>query len=306
MAAQGAIRARYLKPSGKIRMKYVLRLSVPVVVVLALISLGWQARAEYSWSYRGIITNMGTRSEGFSGSLTYGGKDVPAKLGQVVTPIGAFRYAKPKASPWAANGWLRAPNLPAPPAAKESVDPGQTHWCRDDTRPRTPEPWVYVPPHHYWVDPDYLQAFSRTILKSVPEVEGSPFDGLLSDGVAAAGHSSPGDSGAGVFVYRQWVEAEGTRSAGERGELLYEGTPLRGSGILKTPIGTFSFARSDRLWEPQGWFPIRDLTTEDSAVSIDPQALSKGSYPGPKRVGTPADWCYAPEMDVWFAPGRLR
>ena len=112
-------------------------------------------------------------------------------------------------------------------------------------------------------------------------------------------------SGSGFRHYDR-VENPGTRSAGVRGVLLYKGKYLQPlPGVIKTPIGSFHYIESPILFEPQGWFPVQDVVVAHTTESIDPATLQKGTYTGPRLVGTPDDWCYLTASDTWIAPHLL-
>ncbi len=109
------------------------------------------------------------------------------------------------------------------------------------------------------------------------------------------------------WTYSNEVANAGSRSAGERGVLSFGGSAIRGypSQQLRTPIGSFWYVESQLLWDPQGWFPIGDIAVKSADLPLAPDALAKGSYRGPKRSGTPEDWCYDPGQDSWLAPSQL-
>ncbi len=110
----------------------------------------------------------------------------------------------------------------------------------------------------------------------------------------------------GGFRYYDRVENPGTRSAGVRGVLLYKGKYLQPlTGAIKTPIGSFHYIESPILFEPQGWFPVQDIVIANATESLDPATLQKGTYKGPRLLGTPEDWCYLATSDTWLAPHLL-
>jgi hypothetical protein len=125
--------------------------------------------------------------------------------------------------------------------------------------------------------------------------------------VAVAPASSSAASTDAGFSYRAWTANEGSKSAGPRGALQFKGlaitidVPVR----LKTPIGSFYHASSVLAWKPQGWFRVDDIPIKESVVPFAATDLLKGSYVGARRVGTPTEWCYVPEMDTWFEPLQL-
>jgi len=141
--------------------------------------------------------------------------------------------------------------------------------------------------------------------------------GQNKDGPDFALSDTPGDSdrtlsdygnkGHGGFHYSQEIQNPGSRSAGLRGFLTYKGFGLRGydGRQIRTPIGSFHFIESPRLWESQGWFPMADIPVTVSEVVIDQPALNSGSYKGELRIGTPEDWCYDPGADTWYKPELL-
>jgi hypothetical protein len=112
-----------------------------------------------------------------------------------------------------------------------------------------------------------------------------------------------GDEG---FAYREIVVAQGSKSQGVRGELSYQGKPLAWKGRLVTPIGAFRYVPVKRLWETGGWLPEDAVQPRETSAPFDPALRARGSYEGPKRAGTPANWCFAPDLDVWYAPERLQ
>ena len=295
-------------------MKYASSRSKSVVLILALvfILLGWTAYAETddSWSYRGEITSRGTRSEGFVGDLSYGKTHVPSKLSQIVTLIGEYKYIASAGTPWSHRGWLKTQNLPISPESKVVFDANkeeEAHWYQDGKRRGTPGMWVYLSAYKYWLDPAYMQQFADTVLKNTPDAETSPLAALLRDNAPASDKTpeklNPDSS---VFFYTQATVGKGSKSAGERGILLYNNKPMQWPGALKTPIGTFFYTNSDRLWEAQGWFPMGDANVQDTAIPVTAADLAKGSYEGPRRAGTPTEWCYSPETKTWYAPEQLR
>jgi hypothetical protein len=279
------------------------------LVVFLLCQVAY-AKTEYFWSYRGEITNKGTRSEGFLGDLLYHDKSVPAKLSQIVTPIGDYKCDVSAGSPWSHRGWLKTQNLPIAPDSSAVFDaskPKETHWYLDGKRRGTPGSWVYLPVYKYWLDPEFMQQFVDTVLKNTPEPETSPLTTLLHDYAPPADNTleklNPNSS---VFIYKEGIAAKGSKSAGERGTLLYNNKPMQWVGTLKTPIGTFFYTSSNRLWDPQGWFPADDVNVPDTGISITRDDLAKGSYEGPRRVATPTEWCYSPETKTWYAPQQLQ
>jgi len=134
---------------------------------------------------------------------------------------------------------------------------------------------------------------------------------LLGPDGRDGGADRPGDDGAGKkspggFAYAETIANEGTKSAGVRGILSYDGVPLRGfPGRIRTPIGSFWWVESERLWEAQGWFPTADIAVASVPEPITAAALATGSYRGALRLGTPKDWCYLPERDTWSDPKKL-
>jgi len=286
--------------------------SVVFMFALVLILLGRIAYAENEvfWSYRGEITSKGTRSEGFVGELSYHNAKVPAKLSQIITSIGEYKYEASSGVPWAHRGWLKTQDLPTSPKSDVVFDakkPEEAHWYQDGVRRGTPGSWVYSPAYKYWLDPEYIQQFVDTVLKNTPEVETSPLAALIHDNAPPSDNApeklSPGSS---VFIYQEAMFGMGSKSAGERGILLYNNKPLQWIGTLKTPIGSFFFTGGSRLWDPQGWFPADDVKVQDTGISITRDDLAKGSYEGPRRAGTPSEWCYSPETKTWYAPQNLQ
>jgi hypothetical protein len=284
--------------------------SAVFMLALVLILLGRIAHAEDFWSYRGEITSKGTRSEGFVGDLSYHNTKVPSKLSQIVTPIGEYKYVASGGTPWSHRGWLKTQNLPIAPESNVVFDANkqdEAHWYQDGKRRGTPGMWVYLPAYKYWLDPASMQQFVDTVLKNTPDAETSPLAALLRDSAPPPDKTpeklNPDSS---VFFYTQATEGKGSKSAGERGILLFNNQPLQWVGTLKTPIGTFFFTSSNRLWEPQGWFPADDVNVQDTAIPVTREDLAKGSYEGPRRAGTPTDWCYSPETKTWYAPERLQ
>jgi hypothetical protein len=296
------------------RMKNALSRSKSAIFILALVIclLGQIAYAatEDLWSYRGEITNKGTRSEGFFGDLLYHDKGVPAKLSQIVTPIGEYKCDVSAGSPWSHRGWLKTQNLPMAPESSAIFDaskPEEAHWYQDGKRRGTPGSWVYLPAYKYWLDPEFMQQFVDTVLKNTPEPETSPLTALLHDYAPTSGQANEKPNpDTCVFIYKQWIAAKGSKSAGERGTLLFNNKPMQWVGTLKTPIGTFFYTSSNRLWDPQGWFPADDVNVQDTGMAVTRDDIKKGSYEGPRRAGTPTDWCYSPETKTWYAPERLQ
>jgi hypothetical protein len=282
------------------------------MLALILHLLGQIAYAEDDvfWSYRGEITSKGTKSEGFVGDLSYHNTKAPSKLSQIITSIGEYKYVASTGVLWSHRGWLKTQNLPISPESSVVFDaskPGEAHWYQDGKRRGTPGSWVYLPALKYWLDPTYMQQFVDTVLKNTPEVETSPLTALLQDNAPASDNApeklSPGSS---VFVYKEAMFGMGSKSAGERGILLFNNKPLQWVGTLKTPIGTFFFTSSDRLWDPQGWFPADDVKVQDTGIAVTRDDLAKGSYEGPRRAGTPTEWCYWPETKTWYAPQQFQ
>jgi hypothetical protein len=281
-----------------------------LAVVVFLIGQIAYAETEVFWSYRGEITSKGTRSEGFVGDLSYQNAKAPSKLSQIITSIGEYKYVASSEVPWAHRGWLKTQNLPSAPESSVVFDakkPEEAHWYQDGKRRGTPGSWVYLPAYKYWLDPAYMQQFVDTVLKDTPDVETSPLTALLHDNARTVENTpeklNPDSS---VFNYQEATAGKRSKSAGERGILLFNNKPLQWVGTLKTPIGTFFFTSSNKLWEPQGWFPTDDVKVDDTGIAVTRADLAKGSYEGPRRAGTPSDWCYSPEMKTWFAPERLQ
>lgn len=281
-----------------------------LAVVIFLLGQIAHAETEFYWSYRGEITSKGTRSEGFVGDLSYRGTHVPAKLSQIVTPIGEYKYDASSGVLWAHKGWLKTQNLPTAPESSVAFDaskPEEAHWYQDGKRRGTPGSWVYLPAYKYWLDPAFMQQFADTVLKNTPEAETSPLAAFIHDNAPASGNTpeklNPDSS---VFVYKEGIAAKGTKSAGERGVLLFNNKPMQWVGTLKTPIGTFFFTSSDRLWDPQGWFLANDVNVPDTGIAVTGADLAKGSYEGPRRAGTPTEWCYSLETKTWYAPEHLQ
>lgn len=126
------------------------------ILALGTIFLGKLAHTEDLWSYRGEITNKGTRSEGFVGDLSYHNTSVPAKLSQIVTPIGEYAFKAYSGVPWTHRGWLKTSNLPIAAESNvvfDSSKPEEAHWYSGGKRPGTPGTWVYLPAYKYWLDP---------------------------------------------------------------------------------------------------------------------------------------------------------
>ncbi len=288
--------------------------SKSAVFMLALVILFFSqiayAKNEVFWSYRGEITSKGTRSEGFVGDLSYQNMKIPSKLSQIITSIGEYKYVASSGVPWANRGWLKTQNLPVSPESSVVFDaskPEEAHWYQDGKRRGTPGMWVYLPAYKYWLDPAYIQQFGDTVLKNTPDAETSPMAALLRDNAPPADNTpeklNPDSS---VFFYTQATAGKGSKSAGERGILLFNNKPMQWVGTLKTPIGTFFFTSSNRLWDPQGWFPADEVNVQDTGISVTRADLAKGSYEGPRRAGTPSDWCYSPETKTWYAPQQLQ
>lgn len=128
---------------------------------------------------------------------------------------------------------------------------------------------------------------------------------LMTAGTVHAVGKSVEKSGMG-FKYYEKVENPGTRSAGVRGVLLYQGHYLKPvAGDIKTPIGSFTYIESPLLFKPQGWFPTQDIIVTNTSEPISAEMLQKGQYKGALRVGTPDDWCYIAATDTWMAPKLL-
>lgn len=128
---------------------------------------------------------------------------------------------------------------------------------------------------------------------------------LSLSGSAAVG-AEPDNKTSDGFTYLETIDSAGSKSAGRRGTLLFNGNPLRAfPGQVKTPIGSFYFVSSELSWEPQGWFPVSDIVVQTTSATVSADALLAGSYQGARRAGTPADWCYVPELDTWFDPRQL-
>ena len=122
---------------------------------------------------------------------------------------------------------------------------------------------------------------------------------------AFASSRQPQKSGMG-FTYYEMVENPGSKSAGIRGILLFNDLPInRDIGDIRTPIGSFTYIRSNLLFRPQGWFPIKDIIAPNTTESITTDMRLKGSYPGSMRIGTPDNWCYLPRLGIWSDPKLL-
>lgn len=108
------------------------------------------------------------------------------------------------------------------------------------------------------------------------------------------------------FTYTKTLENAGTKSAGVRGLLLYQGKRIRHvAGDIKTPIGSFRYVHSPMLWHPSGWFRIKDLTVANIAEPVTPEMLRQGRYRGALRIGTPDNWCYLAGSNEWVDPEQL-
>jgi hypothetical protein len=128
---------------------------------------------------------------------------------------------------------------------------------------------------------------------------------LLHAGSAVVG-AEPDKKTSTGFTYLETIDSPGSKSAGIRGTLLFNGNPLRAfPGQVKTPIGSFFFVNSALSWEPQGWFPVLDIVVQTTSAAVSADTLLAGSYKGARRAGTPVDWCYVPELDTWFDPRQL-
>lgn len=117
----------------------------------------------------------------------------------------------------------------------------------------------------------------------------------------------PAEQNSMGFAYQETTENAGSKSAGSRGLLTFNGLPVLGfrSQQLRTPIGSYFYVESEFLWEPQGWFPIDDILFKEVQIHISDQDLLNGSYMGARRRDTPKDWCYAPQLDTWFDPRKI-
>jgi len=288
------------------------RLTAWLPILLCALSSATQAEdLEPNWSYRGEITSPGTRSEGFSGYLFYGRMPVPGKLAHLVTPIGTYAFRAPEPMLWAVKGWINTTHsaLPDPAAPPEVTVPAESpHWYRDANRSAMPGNWVYLPAFRYWVEPSYLTKFADTVLKNIANPETTDWGASLSAPDSAGSATAEPKAGVTVFTYRQETAARGSKSAGERGILLLNGLPVPGrpGEHLLTRIGTFYYIEPGQLsWEPSGWFPGDDAKVDDTVLPLQPADLKKGHYTGPRRTGTPADWCYSPETNTWYSPERL-
>jgi hypothetical protein len=282
------------------------------MMALVLLFLGQIAYAENDvfWSYRGEITGKGTKSEGFVGDLSYQNVKVPSKLSQIITSIGEYKYEASSGVPWAHRGWLKTQNLPVAPESSVVFDASkqeEAHCYQDGKRRGTPGSWVYLPAYKYWLDPASIQQFVDTVLKNTPDAETSPLAALIQDSAPTSGQANEKlNPDSSVFIYKEAMFGTGSKSAGERGILLFNNKPMQWFGILKTPIGTFFFTGGSRLWDPQGWFPAEEVNVQDTGISVTRDDIKKGSYEGPRRAGTPSDWCYSPETKTWYAPQQLQ
>ncbi len=250
------------------------------------------AEEVFPWSFRAEITNRGTKYEKYVGELLYRDTMVPLKVRRLVTPIGSYQAEE-------ARGWIKVPGLPTSPAAsvffhEDKLD--GNHWYRGGKWMDTPREWVYAPKYGYWVDPEYFEDFADTVLAELPTPERTSFIEL---GKAPEGEARPTPS-MSVFEYRAYTAQDDGKIV--RGTLLYNGKELQSLGTIRTPIGTY---RHLVAGEPKGWFPIDDVWTKETPIPISQAELSSGNYRGPRRAGTPGDWCYSPMTDAWFSPDRL-
>lgn len=107
------------------------------------------------------------------------------------------------------------------------------------------------------------------------------------------------------FSYTEIVENPGSKSAGVRGELRYRGHLVPPEiGQIKTPIGSYHYLTSALLWRPQGWFPAKEFSVGSTQDRITPTMLQAGRYSGPRRDGTPENWCYLPLENSWIDPNQ--
>lgn len=264
------------------------------------------ADTEADWIYRGEITGKGTRSEGFSGHLSYRGTPLPGKVTPIVTPIGTYAFKFPAPVPWAVKGWVRIANANAS-ASSALPFSEEPRWYQGGKRSGTPGHWVYLPALQYWVDPAHLTQFSHTVLKDVDDSgTADPWSSVLADpGTSPAPRPKTNMS---IFIYMQKTAAAGSKSAGTRGVLLLKDMPIPGSPgrRLLTRIGSFTYIEpGQKPWEASGWFPSETIPVEDTALAFSPDDLKKNSYKGPRRAGSPTDWCYDPDTNMWYSPEHL-
>ena len=283
--------------------------------VLVFLGLGFLNVAAWAqdWSYATQIVNAGTRSEGYVGTLMYKQAMVRPKLKTIVTPIGVFEF-KSSALPWGAHGWVKRDQMVKPPvSALRFADrsPEEAHWYRGARRQGTPATWSYVPAHGYWVNSGQLEQFADAVLSGEPELTDSPFGSLVPAPQPAgkqreqASQPASPKSAAG-FSYLEKLENAGSKSAGVRGELRFQGRLLQSTGgQIHTPIGSFHYVSSEFLWNPQGWFPMAAVPVHSTAERITPAMLQAGRYQGARREGTPETWCYLPLYDTWSDPLQL-
>lgn len=279
-----------------------------VCFVLGLGFLNVAAWAQ-DWSLTTQIVNAGTRSEGYVVKLTYKQALVRPKLKTIVTPIGAFEF-KSSALPWGAHGWVKRTDVAKPPVSSlrfTDRSPEETHWYQGGRRQGTPDAWIYVPAHGYWVNPEQLEQFTDAVLSAEPELSDSPFGNLVDAPQMTEKQRQPAhQQSAAGFSYVETLENPGSKSAGVRGELRFQGRLLQSTGgQIQTPIGSYHYVSSEFLWNPQGWFPMAAVPVRSTAEGITPEMLKTGRYQGARREGTPETWCYLPLHDTWIDPLQL-
>lgn len=282
-----------------------------IAVILCLMaSVGaqaaWAAPVEdVVWTYSGEITQKGSKSEGYIGRLFYSGKPLSPKLGQVVFALGNFTFQNPDGKAWSLVGWKMVSSLQQKPVVKIEDKPspdGQIHWGASDIMNNARGSWVFLPLYNYWVDPEYLQVFVDEMLKTVPEPDKTLAETLAKDVGANPDQISATSA---IYTYIESIANKGSRSAGWRGKLLYNGRAIRTYSEMRVPLGTFYEANTSQLWEPIGLFPGKDAPVKNTTLAITNEELEKGSYKGPRKVGTPSDWCYVPFMELWISPDKL-
>lgn len=129
---------------------------------------------------------------------------------------------------------------------------------------------------------------------------------LLSLAIVSTASAGTGEKSGMGFTYYEKMDNAGSKSAGVRGVLRFNGHNIRPStDYIKTPIGSFHYVESNLPWKPQGWFPMEDIVAPNSPEPVTDEMLQKGSYAGGSRTGTPADWCYLTTSNQWIDPRQL-
>lgn len=113
-----------------------------------------------AWTYTYSISSPGTRSEGYHGSLSYGGIEVPAPIhinDFYETPWGRLHWVGQPVVLFGVHGWMPKP-LAREPLGRPLIDPGTVHSGRFVVYAKILAPEEFATPDRLEKDPEVLEA----------------------------------------------------------------------------------------------------------------------------------------------------